>query len=384
MIYLDYAATTPPHPEVIHIVSKVMQEHWGNPSSLHHLGVQSHRLLQQARETAASLLKVKPSEVLFVSGGTESTNLAIKGHALRYQHRGKHLITTPIEHACVWEAFHQLEEIGFEVTYLPVDPEGRVALADLQSAVRPDTILVSIMHLNNEVGSVQPISEIGRWLRNHPKVQFHVDAIQSFGKVQLDIEGWGIDYLSLSAHKFHGPKGAGILFKREGLELQPLFSGGGQEHGVRSGTENLANIVGMVKAMRMANENLNEREDKLREFGSALRERLSPIQGIRIISPKGKNNAPHILNIAVPGIPGEALVHALEQEGYAVSTRSACSSKMAEPSRVLLAMGRSQPEAASSLRISWGTDTLIDHSEGFAQALERSVQRMLSVKGGKS
>ncbi|RNB76021.1 cysteine desulfurase, partial [Brevibacillus fluminis] len=226
MIYLDNSATTPPYPEVVDVVQKAMLSFFGNPSSLHQKGVEAENLLKQARMVSAQALQCKPSEIIFTSGGTEGNNAAIKGVAFQYQSRGKHIITTAVEHPSVYDAAGQLESFGFDVTYLPVDYDGRVSLESLQQAIRPDTILVSIMHVNNELGTIQPIKEIGTFLKLHPRILFHVDAVQSFGKVPFKMKDWGIDLLTLSAHKFHGPRGVGILAKREGVTLHPLLAGG--------------------------------------------------------------------------------------------------------------------------------------------------------------
>ncbi len=251
MIYFDNSATTKPFSEVIHSYVKVSTDFFGNPSSLHQIGGMAEQLLTQARNQIGKLLKVKPAEILFTSGGTESNNLAIKGTAIMYRSRGKHIITTEVEHPSVRETMEQLKQLGFKITYIKPDKEGRIRPLDIKQALREDTILVSVIHVNNEVGTIQPIKEIGQLLKNYPKVLFHVDHVQGAGKVPLDFHVADIDLASISGHKFHGLKGTGALFIREGVRISPLLSGGGQESKLRSGTENVAGIVAMAKALRM-------------------------------------------------------------------------------------------------------------------------------------
>lgn len=377
VIYFDNSATTRPHPQVIETMSKAMASYYGNPSSLHRKGVEAENILNQARAVAAGYLGCKPSEIFFTSGGTESNNAAIKGVAFQYQSRGKHIITTQIEHPAVYDVCKQLESMGFSVTYLPVDREGRVSLTDVQKAMRPDTILVSVMHVNNELGTIQPVEEIGKWLKQFPKVLFHVDAVQGIGKVPLRIKESGIDLLSLSAHKFHGPRGIGILYKREGLIIQPLLTGGGQEAGVRSGTENLPAIAGLAKAFRLLQESGADEPSRLQRLLEQLREGVSPIEGIQVNTPE-KGTAPHIMNLSVPGVKAEVLLHALEERGFLVSTKSACSSKANEPSRVLMAIGVGTECASSSLRISLGRDNTAEEVAQFIEALRICVKTLRS------
>jgi len=377
VIYFDNSATTRPHPQVIETISKAMASYYGNPSSLHRKGVEAENILNQARAVAARYLGCKPNEIFFTSGGTESNNAAIKGVAFQYQGRGKHIITTQIEHPAVYDVCKQLETMGFSVTYLPVDTEGRVSLADVQKAMRPDTILVSVMLVNNELGTIQPVEEIGKWLKQYPKVLFHVDAVQAIGKVPLRIKESCIDLLSLSAHKFYGPRGIGILYKREGLIIQPLLTGGGQEAGVRSGTENLPAIAGLAKAIRLLEELGTVETMRLQRLLEQLREGVSTIDGIRVNTP-AKGTAPHIMNLSVPGVKAEVLLHALEERGFLVSTKSACSSKANEPSRVLMAIGAGTECASSSLRISLGRENTADEVTQFIAALRDCVKTLRS------
>ncbi|MED1781379.1 cysteine desulfurase family protein [Brevibacillus fortis] len=372
MIYLDNSATTRSHPQVIETVRRAMESYYGNPSSLHQKGVEAENVLKQARKVAAQYLGCKESEVIFTSGGTESNNTAIKGVAFQYQNRGKHIITTQVEHPAVYDVCKQLEGLGFAVTYLPVDREGRVSVEDVQKAMRTDTILVSVMHVNNELGTIQPIMEIGQWLKQFPKVLFHVDAVQGIGKVPLRIKDSGIDLLSVSAHKFYGPRGVGILYKREGLIIHPLMMGGGQEGGVRSGTENLPAIAGMAKAIRILEELGSVEIIRLQKLNQQLREGIATIEGCIVNTPEA-NAAPHIMNLSVPGVKAEVLLHALEEKGFLISTKSACSSKANEPSRVLTAIGIERDCALSSLRVSLGRENTAEDIQQFLKALEECV-----------
>lgn len=383
MKYYDHAATTPPYEEVTRTIAEVMARHYGNPSSLHRLGEESSKLLHRAREVCAEALAVKPGEIIFTSGATESNNMAIKGAALQYVNRGKHLVTTLTEHPSVYECCKQLEQLGWEVTYLPVDGQGRVTEQQVVEAVRPDTVLVSVMHVNNETGSVQPVTEIGKCLkRTHPRVLFHVDGVQGFGRVPLLLRESGIDLYSLSAHKLRGPKGVGLLYVRDGVSLFPLLAGGGQEGGRRSGTENIAYVVGMAKAIRLAKEGESARSQALLALKDRLMKGISAIPELVLNSTR--EDAPHIVHFSFPGMKAEALIHMLEEEGMLVSTRSACSSKRSEPSRVLLAMGKSNEVADSGIRISFGEEHTISDIEELLEALEKSVRRVRKLKGERN
>ncbi|HET7657506.1 MAG TPA: cysteine desulfurase family protein [Bacillales bacterium] len=351
MIYLDNSATTKPYPEVLESYRTVAETFFANPSSVHGKGGEAERLLKQARQIAADLLHVQAKEIVFTSGGTEGDNLAVKGIAFYYRSRGKHLITTEMEHPAVSEAFRQLEELGFEVTYLPAKQDGRVSVSDLEKAIREDTTLVSMIHVNNELGSVQPVEEAGRLLKKYPKIQFHVDHVQGVTKVPLDLIGAGIDLCAISGHKFHGPRGTGLLYVREGANLMPLMSGGAQESGVRAGTENLAGVVAMVKALRISSETGANGVARMWKLNTMLREGLQEVEDVVVNTPK-KNAAPHIVNFSVGGIKPEVLIHALEEREIYLSTRSACSSKQEGASPILLAAGIPQKRAETALRIS--------------------------------
>lgn len=382
MYYFDHAAATPPSEEVLRTVNEVMARHYGNPSSLHRLGEDSDKLLRRAREVCAASLGVKSTEIIFTSGATESNNLALKGAALQYRNRGNHIITTEIEHPSVYECAKQLELLGFEVTFLPVNVEGTVMAEQVKNAIRPETILVSIMHVNNETGRIQPVHEIGACLKaTQPKVLFHVDGVQGYGKVPISLEESGIDLYSLSAHKIRGPKGTGLLYVKEGVSLFPLLAGGGQERGLRSGTENVPSVVGMAKAVRLASVGVQARSAKLYALRKQFIEGLSEIPDATLHS-SIEGGAPHIISFSLPGMKAEAVLHMLEEEGFMVSTKSACSSKAAEPSRVLLAMGAGEAAASSGIRVSLGEEHTEQHIELLLASLNKAVSRLRHLKGG--
>lgn len=379
MIYFDHAATTPPYEEVAKTVAEVMARHYGNPSSLHRLGEDSSKLLDKAREVSATALGVRPREIVFTGGATESNNMAIKGAALQFAGRGKHLITTETEHPSVLESVKQLVSWGWEATFLPVDGNGNVIAEQVREALRPDTVLVSVMHVNNETGAVQPVEDIGRLLKSAaPRVLFHVDGVQGFGKLPLSLTDGGIDLYSLSAHKLRGPKGVGLLYVREGLQLVPLLAGGGQEGGYRSGTENIPYIVAFSKALRLAAEGRDARATVMYRLREQLIQGLAELPELAVNS--SAQGAPHIVHFSYPGMKAEALLHMLEEEGFYVSTRSACSSKRSEPSRVLLAMGKSKEIASSGIRISMGDEHEERDIDALLAALKQSVKRLQALR----
>lgn len=374
---MDYCATTPLHEEVIGAISDIMRKHYGNPSSLHRFGVEAEQLVRKAREVIAASLQCKPLEIVFTSGGTESNNLAIKGAAANSRKRGKHIITSAIEHASVYDSCKQLEDEGYRVTYIPVDETGAVRPDDIGRALTEETILVSLMHVNNEVGRIQPVREVGKLLKQVPGVLFHVDAIQSIGKLAVVPYELGADLLSCSAHKLHGPKGAGFLYVREGVQLKPQLTGGGQECGVRSGTENVPLIVGMAKAVRMAVQDQQGNEKKM----YALRKRLADgIGGMPQLvlngSFKPEEMGPQLVHFSFPGMKSEVVVHALEQKGFCISTRSACASGESKPSRVLEAMGFGRERASSGLRVSYSAKVTPEEIDRFVSELKQVVNRL--------
>ncbi|MCM3477369.1 cysteine desulfurase family protein [Caldibacillus thermoamylovorans] len=381
MIYFDNSATTKPKKEVLDTFYKVAENYFGNPSSVHHLGLQAENLLSQARKQIATLLKTDEQEIIFTSGGTEGNNFIIKGVAEKYRNRGHHMITTMIEHPSVLNTCIQLENNGFDVTYLPVDETGRVRVEDVKRALRKDTILVSIMHVNNEIGSVQPIEKIGELLKNHPKTLFHVDHVQGVTKVSLDFHESNVDFASISSHKFHGLKGTGAIYIRKGLKLAPLLAGGGQERGFRSGTENLAGIVAMAKALRLGMLDYEAKIDTMMDVRDFLINELQLIEGVKMNTPK-QNTAPHIINFSVQGFKAEVLVHELEQHGLYVSTTSACSSRTNEPSRTILAMGLGEERATTSIRISLSFDNTMEEAKQAVAIIKQSIKNLKPVMRG--
>ncbi len=326
-VYLDNSATTRTFPEVAELMSKIMCEDYGNPSSMHNKGVQAERYVRYGRETLAKILKVNEKEIYFTSGGTESDNLALIGCAMANYRAGKHLITTKIEHPAILQTMHYLEDQGFEVTYLSVDDKGQISLQELQNAMRKDTILVSIMHTNNEIGAVESIAEAGRLIKStNPSTLFHVDAVQGFGKYRIYPKRMGIDLLSVSGHKIHGPKGVGFLYIGEKVKIHNIIYGGGQQKNLRSGTENVPGIAGMAKAAEMLYNHLEEDAERLYSLKDYFCEGLRKIPDIRINNPEGMEGAPHIVSLSVAGVRSEVLLHALEDKGIYVSAGSACSS----------------------------------------------------------
>ncbi|MDI6647582.1 cysteine desulfurase family protein [Bacillus altitudinis] len=352
MIYLDNSATTKPYPEVLQVHQQVSERFFGNPSSLHQLGIDASRLLSETRKQILHYTGFTQYEIIFTSGATEANNIAIKGAALAKMNRGRHIVTTAIEHPSVIESFEQLKTLfGFDISYIQVNEHGRADMTHLKEVLRPDTVLVSLMHVNNETGAIQPIEEAASIIRKYAKEAiFHVDGVQGIGKVPLPKE-MDIDLLTMSGHKIHGLKGTGALFLKKEIVLAPFITGGEQELGLRSGTENPAGAVSLAKAIKQSFEYLNKYHDEMIALKTELEQQLGKIEGIVINTPL-THSAPHIVNFSVPGIQIEVLLHMLEKEGIYVSTTSACSAKKKEPSRVLLAMGKSEEAAKSSMRIS--------------------------------
>ena len=377
MIYLDNSATTKPFSSIVESFTQVTKQYFGNPSSIHHLGGQSEKLLTSARDQVAQLLEVNSEEIIFTSGGTEGNNMAIKGIANKHQNRGKHMITTAIEHPSVLETFQQLEREGFHVTYLPVNEAGQVNVEDVEQAITDETILLSIMHVNNEIGSIMPLVEIGALAKKYPKLFFHVDAVQSVGKIPLMLKNSGIDSCTISGHKIHGLKGTGILYMNEKMALQPLFTGGAQEFGIRSGTENLAGAVAMARALRLIKEKETTEQSHLLNLHELLINGFEKMPDVVINSPN--NGAPHIVNISLPGFKPEVVIHALGEENIFISTKSACSSKRDDESHVLMACGFDQERASSALRISTSYDTTTEDIKAFLQVFQQTIQRLKMV-----
>jgi len=378
-IYLDHNATTPTHPEVKDAMCRVLETQFGNPSSIYLEGRQAKSALEEARRKLANLLGTTARtarRLIFTGGGSEANNLVIKGVAGAKRDNRRHVITSAIEHPSVLKVCQWLEKQGFSVTYLPVDEYGRVRPEDLEEALSPHTCLVSIMLANNETGSMQPIRELAA-LAHAQGALFHTDGVQAVGKIPLDVEALGVDFFSLSGHKFHGPKGIGALYIRKGLEVEPLVHGGGQESGLRAGTENTPGIVGVGVAAELA-------EKRLSDMPRVQNRRDELWQGILKIFPEARLNGhpterlPNTLNLSLPGIRGESLVLALDQQGISFSSGSACRSGSPKPSHALLAMGLSEEMAHCAIRLSLGVDTTREHVDRTLAALEKVVLDSLS------
>jgi cysteine desulfurase len=377
-IYLDYAATTPVHPDVVREMTPYFSERFGNPSSIYSIGQEAREGLEAARVKVASLIGALPEEIVFTGGGSESDNYALKGLAFQKGYTGKHIITSVIEHHAVLETVRFLEEQGFKVTYLPVDKYGLIDPDDVKKAIRLDTILVSIMHANNEIGTIEPIKEIGRITRQ-AGVLFHTDAVQTVGHVPVDVNRMNIDLLSISAHKLYGPKGVGALYVRKGLQLVSLIHGGQQEHGRRASTENVAGIVGFGKAAEIAIREMKEEADRI----TVLRDRLANglQQRIERIKLNGHpvSRLPNNVNVSIDFIEGESLCLNLDFSGICSSTGSACSSASAEPSHVLTAIGVKPPLLHGSLRFSlgkWTTQEEIDRTVVILTEIVKKLRAM--------
>ncbi|MHC9532884.1 cysteine desulfurase family protein [Dellaglioa sp. L3N] len=371
MIYFDNSATTKIAPEVLDTYNKVSEKVWGNPSSLNNLGEVAYNLLEQSRQQIASLLNVFEDEILFTGSGTEGDNWVIKGTAMAKMAHGKHLITTTVEHPAVMNTMAQLEQLGFEVTYLPVDDEGRINVDDLKAALRSDTILVSVMAVNNEIGTVQPLVEIGDALKDYPTVHFHVDAVQAIGKgVQAAFMSDRVDFVTFSGHKFHAPRGVGFIYSKRGRHIEPLLTGGGQEHNLRSGTENVPAIAGMARALRLLLKDETEMVAKQKAVKKLVFDHISDFRKITTFSKIQSDFAPHILCFAIEGVRGESIVHAFESEGIYISTTSACSSKKNQASGTLLAMHVPEALAKSAVRISFDENNTLEEAEEFNRVFD--------------
>ncbi|MGX1982545.1 cysteine desulfurase [Thermolongibacillus altinsuensis] len=376
-IYLDHAATSPVHPEVVHAMIPYMTEVFGNPSSIHFFGRQSRRAVDEAREAIAKTIGAKTNEIIFTSGGTEADNLALIGVAMANRQKGRHIITTSVEHHAVLHTCHYLEKQGFEVTYLPVNEQGKISLTDLQKALRPDTILVSVMFGNNETGVLQPIEEIGMMLKEHP-AYFHTDAVQAYGLIPIDVNKLHIDLLSVSAHKINGPKGVGFLYVRENVKLIPHLYGGEQERKRRAGTENVAGIIGLQKAVEIAQQTMREKVQLYRSF----KERMLAIfeqEGIHYaVNGDMDDSLPHVLNVAFFGTNVEAMLVNLDLAGIAASSGSACTAGSVDPSHVLVAMfGKDSERIRSSIRFSFGLGNTAQQIEMAAYETVKIVKRLV-------
>lgn len=373
-VYLDHAATTPLHPEVLEEVRHLLENTFGNPSSLHFYGRAAKQQLELARTRVAALIGARPEEIIFTSGGTESDNLAVIGAAFAGRSKGRHIITSAIEHHAVLDTCMMLARNGFDVTYLPVDKDGFIDPLDVRKAIRRDTVLITIMHANNEIGTIEPIPEIGQIAREHG-ITFHTDAVQTVGYIPVHVDALNVDLLSLSAHKIYGPKGAGALYVRKGTGIRPLMHGGGQEREYRPGTENLPGIVGLGKAADVAARDLPGESARYR----MLRDRL--IRGIQERIPDAKLNGhpeqrlPHNVNFSFRGAKGECLLVGLDQQGIAVSTGSACSSGASELSHVLKEIGLTPELGAGTIRMTVGRSNVEEDIDYVLDVLVELVER---------
>lgn len=375
MIYLDNSATTPLNEEVLKEMEPYFCEYFGNPSTLYSLGQKSKEALEKARKRVANAINAKPEEIIFTSGGSESDNLAIKGIAFKNQDKGKHIITSEIEHPAVKETLVFLESIGFEVTYLPVYGDGIIKIEDLKKVIRDDTILITVMHANNEIGTIQPIAEIGK-VAKEKGIIFHTDAVQTFGKIPVDVEELGVDLLSLSSHKIYGPKGVGALYIRKNTRLVPQIHGGGQERGLRSGTENIPGIVGFGKAAEMAGENQKKDYGYLIQIRDGIIDKVLEEIPASYLNGDKEKRLPNIINFRFSAIEGESLILLLDAKGINSSTGSACSSKNLKASPILKALGLDDVDVHGSLRLSLGLENSIEDVDVVVEAIRESVETL--------
>ena len=374
-IYFDHAATTSTRKEVVDIMLPYFTESFGNPSSVYEIARKNKQAVDEARQKTADLLGADFNEIYFTSGGTESDNWAIKGVAESYKSKGNHIITSAIEHHAVLHTCQYLESKGYEVTYLPVDEYGQVNPEDVRKAIKDTTILISIMYANNEIGTIQPIEEIGKIAREKGIV-FHTDAVQAVGHIPIDVKKANVDLLSLSGHKFHGPKGVGVLYIRKGVKIKPLLHGGAQERGRRGGTENVAGIVGLAKALELALENVEENNKKMTELRDyIIKEVTSRIDHVKL-NGHPTDRLPNNINFTFDFIEGESLLLLLDMKGIYASSGSACTSGSLDPSHVLLAIGLPHEKAHGSLRITLGDENTKEEADYFLEVLPSIVQRL--------
>ena len=368
--YLDNSATTRPYKEVVDIVSKTMFENYGNPSSMHTLGVETEKMVRLATENIAKTLKAEPKEIIFTSGGTESDNMAIMGTAKALKRKGMHIIVSPFEHPAVERCMEILKKEGFEISYLSVNEKGLINIDELKTLIREDTILVSVMAVNNEIGVKQDLEAIGKTVKECNKdTYFMVDAVQAFGKIPINVKKMKIDLLSVSGHKINGPKGIGILYVNSNIRIVPLINGGGQQGDMRSGTDNVPGILGLEKAVSITMDHLDEEAARLYELRSYLIGKLGELEDVYVNSPDNETSAPHIVSISVKGIRSEVLLHSLEEKNIYVSAGSACSSHKRTPSKTLTAIGLEKDLIASTVRVSMGVYTTREELDYFVENL---------------
>ena len=374
-VYLDHAATTPVAREVLEAMIPFFSEKFGNASSLHAYGREARKALEESREKVAKLINAEPEEIIFTGSGTESDNLAIKGIA--FLHRKGHIITSSIEHPAVLETCHYLQRKGFEVTFLPVDKYGLIDIDELEKAIREDTILISIMHASNEIGTIEPVEEIGK-IASKNNIIFHTDAVQSVGKIEVDVKKLNVDLLSMSSHKIHGPKGVGALYIRKGIKIEPVLHGGGHERGLRSSTENVAGIVGFAKACEIAGNRMEKDAEKMTKLRDKIIKEVLKIEETYLTGHPTKR-LPNHASFYFRGIEGESLVLMLDSKGIATSTGSACSSKKLQPSHVLLATGVKPEDAHGSLRVTMGRENTEEEIEYFLDVLPQIVEDLRKI-----
>ncbi len=373
---MDNAATTPVDPIVAEGIHDFFIKQYGNASSIHGLGREARVAIDNSRQVVAKAIGAEEEEIIFTSGGTEADNLALKGIAFS-DYEGKHIITSVIEHSAILKTARFLEKLGYEVTYLPVGKEGLVSIDDVQSAIRPDTVLISIMHANNEIGTIQPLEEIGNLAKKH-NIVFHTDAVQSIGKLHVDVNKLGVDLLSMSSHKIHGPKGVGALYIRKNTSIEPLLHGGGHEYNLRSGTENVPGIVGFAKAAELATNDLEANVQYMTRLRDKLIEGVLDIEGAYLNGHR-TTRLPNNANFRFDQINGEALILDLDMNGISASTGSACSEHSTAPSHVLLALGLSHNEAEGSLRLTVSAKTTEDEVAYVLEVLPKSISKLRTL-----
>lgn len=375
MVYLDYSATTPVDSEVVRTFTKVCEDYWANPNSLHKEGVKANSLIDAATNQIANILGVKPSEIIYTSGASESNNMALKGICLKYQNRGKHIITTDFEHSSIYGPISYLQKQGFDVDFVKTLDNGKVDIEHLKSLIREDTILVSITAVNSEIGIIEPIEEIGVLLREYPKIFYHVDMTQSIGKMKINLKD--IDLASFSAHKFFGVKGIGVLVKKENINIEPIIHGGKSTTIYRSGTPATPLIASISKALRLVNTDMDKHYSYVKDLNERVRKELSKYELVRINSPE--DALPYILNISVLGVKPEVLLHALEEDDVYISTQTACSSKTDE-SKAVLALTKDSERSKSSVRISLSYKTTEEEINEFLKVFDKCYNRLTTLR----
>ena len=378
LCYFDNSATTKCAPSVIEKMNEVMNEHYGNPSSLHNVGFDGEKMLSEARSIIAKSLKADEKEIIFTSGGTESNNMALLGSAMANKRAGRHIITSSIEHASVNAPLKMLEELDYEITYLPCDNNGTVSISELEDNIRDDTILVSIMHVNNEIGAVQPIEDIGRIIKKHnSNCLFHVDAIQSFGKYAINPKKMNIDLLSVSGHKIHGPKGSGFLYIKQGTKIKPIIYGGGQERGLRSGTENVYSQCGLGVAVPLMCDNMEENDKKLRTLKEHFVGRVNEMDFATINGLTNEQSAPNIVSVSIKDVRAEVVLHSLEEKEIYVSAGSACSSNKPAISKTLQAINVPKEMLDKTVRFSFSIYNTIEEIDYACDVLEDIIPKLM-------